>query len=342
MGFLDLFGNRDIVLDTSFLEQWPKRLIKQQRIDELLKKLLKEVEKRRRHIEEIRTNLSDVRIKKRFPERAIPLYDKHLPIVIKSINIIISKSDLINDVFLIEEQQEEFRKALQRYHQETEKSIASLKEFLKEELLTLNKQIRKLEDSILGLTPPLEERGLNNIKELKKIIEEYTNNREKEKRLFELKDKVLENIDRLERRKRKIKEKIEYYTKNARNPKFRELIAEEETLLKEKDEIKVKNLLEDEEDVLLKPITQRLAFLRKKMIADITSLNINEQRTFLDSVKDELLLERRKEERINDLLNELSLTFYQKKFLSLLEPFKVQIADSEEEKLEDGEEDKKD
>jgi hypothetical protein len=106
------------------------------------------------------------------------------------------------------------------------------------------------------------------------------------------------------------------------------LIAEEEQLLDKVDEVKTKFLPPEQEEAELKLPLQRIAFLRKQMITDITSMNINEQRSFVEAVKDDLRLRKKKLERVDEVLATMSFTAYRSKFAALVEPFKVRIEDA--------------
>jgi hypothetical protein len=320
---------RAIILDVATLEKWPEQLLRHARVNEAMDTFLKDVERKSGKVHETKARLTDPRLKqKRFPERAYPIYDEHLPLIIKELEGVLHEAEFINDVFLIEEQQERFREAMASYHEQTRKSITALKEFLGQELSQLNQSVRDLEDAALRITPMLEQARFPSIKELKRLIEEYKATREKERKLITYRENLLKEIDALDAKKLKIKERIKSYAERARDPRYKELIAEEEGLLTQEEEITIKGLPEAEQEELLKPIEQRLAFIRKQMINDITALNINEQRTFLDAVKDDLLLARRKLERCDELLADLHFDTYRQKFATLVEPFKARIEDA--------------
>ena len=318
-----------ILLDVTSLDKWPEQLIRHARIAEAMTAFLKEVERKAGKVHEAKAKLTDPRLKaKKFPERAHPIYDEHLPLLLEELETVLHEAELVNDVYLIEEQQARFRGAVATYHESTRKSITALKEFLSEELTHLNQAIRDLEDACLWITPKLEEAKFTNIKELKRLIGEYKGTREKERKLQALKGELMDEIGRLDTKKIKIKERIKKIAENARDPRYKELIAEEEALHEQEEEIRLKGLPDEELDTMLKPVQQRLAFIRKQMINDITALNINEQRGFLDAVKDELLLAQRKLDRCDELLSELRFETYRQKFSVLVEPFKARIEDA--------------
>ncbi len=329
MGIADLFGRKDpeLVLDIATLDKWPERLLRHQRIPDAMASYLKEVERRKRRANEQKSRLADARIRNRFPERALPIYDEHLPGLLKDVESLLAKANIIDDVFLVEEQQKDFQEALTDYRELTERAYSALREFAGQELLTLNERLRDLEDAVLSITPVLEERSFPAIKELKEAIHEFTENKEKEAKLKELKKDLLLELDNYEGRRLKIKERIRKYTEQARNPQFKELLAEEDALVQQQDDLKVRGLSKDEEDALLKPVLQRLVYIRKQMINDITALNINEQRAFLDAVKDDILLRKKKLERVDELLDKYGFASFRTRLDHLVLPFRARIED---------------
>ncbi len=58
-------------------------------------------------------------------------------------------------------------------------------------------------------------------------------------------------------------------------------------------------------------------------------MNINEQRTFLEAVKDDIRLARRKQERVGELLGELSYDRFRERFRQALGPFNVRIEEAD-------------
>jgi hypothetical protein len=319
---------RELVLDMAAIERWPERLIRNARLNEAVTTFLKEVERKQGRIRQAKAALTDTRLRdKKVPERAFPIYDEHVPVIVKAVEMLLT-SGFTDSPFLIEEQQEAFRQAITSYQEETRKSAAAIKEFLGPELAELGEGVRELEDTVIGLSGTLEQTKLANIKAVKQLAEEYVKSRPRELKLTEARTVIMKEVDTLEARKRKIKERIAYYTEQARNPKFKELIAEEEELLKKSDEVKVHGHPPEEEEKQLAPITSRLAFIRKQMINDITAMNINEQRSFLESVKDDLLLRKQKLERIDEALQQLSTDAFKLKVAGELEGLNARIEEA--------------
>lgn len=332
MGLFDRFfgsGNREMILDAAVLEKWPDRLIRQQLLHEHLDEYLYRVEKKRDKVAHLHSKIADPSLKERVPERARPILEEHVALMSDAIAHLLKATNVIRDLFLIEEQQEDFRDAISTYRRKTEKSRSALREFLESELHELDQAIRSLEDAMLSITPVLEEKHFSNIKQAKKIIEEYKSTRQKEKKLQHLHELLRKELDTLEEKRIKHKEKIRYFMERAKSSRFKELLAEEESLLEKVDEIKVRDLPPEVEEQELHPLTQRLAFLRKQMINDITAMNINEQRTFLEATKDNIRLRRRKLERVEEMLQEVSWQQYRLRLMSALEPFNVRIEDVE-------------
>lgn len=331
MGLFDLFGSRKespLTLDAASLEKWPERLLRRKEIPQRMATHIRDVERQRRRLQEAAERLIDPLVRdRRVPERARPVFDEHAPIVAAAARGLAGKGQLINDVFLVEAQQQDFQEAIAEYREATGKSVPALREFLNEELFRLEEGVQGLEDAMLAITPSLDQSGFSAIRQVKLLIEEYKGSRKRERQLLTLRERLMAELDGWEAKRRRHKEKINYYTERSRDSKFKELIAEEEELLDRVDAIKVRCLPSEEEERELRPLNQRLAFLRKQMINDITAMNINEQRTFLEATKDEIRLAKRKLERVDDLLAELSFDAYRNRFLQLLEPFNVRIED---------------
>lgn len=327
MGLFDLFGTKatTLTLDVATMERWPDRLIRRQGLDKALREHHERVLAAREKVEHAKEALSDPAHRTELPESIQPLYDTHLPTLRNAIEDLLLTTVLSNNLFNVEEEIASFQEALTTYQEVTSKSTHALKEYLGEPLHQLQKALQELEDAMVSILPQLEQKEYGAIKSLREKITEYKESREREAKLQKLKELLLKELDILEAKKRKEKERIKFFMERARNNKFKELIAEEEELLKEMDAIKVKGLPDEEK--ALAPIKERLAWLRKQMINDITAMNINEQRTFLEATKDEIRLRRRKLERIDELLTDLSFETYKEKFFALLEPFNVRIED---------------
>ncbi len=329
MALFDRFAKTKLILDAATMEKWPERLLRHRRLDEELRKGLDAVSGRAAALRAAKERLADPRLKRKVPERAVPIYEEHLPRILKEAERLAERATFVEDLFLMEEQRSEFQERLTAYRESTQKSVAALKEFFADELRGIAEAAQGLEDETIRLVERLETKDLDAIRRIKATIEEYRQGREKERKLRELQAVILDELETYEKRRRKIKEKIQYYTEQARSGRYKELIAEEEELLEKSDAITVRNLSADEEERQLHPIRQRLAFLRKQMINDITAMNINEQRTFLEAVKDEIRVRRRKLERIGELLGALGYDAYRAKLQELLRPFDARIEDAE-------------
>ncbi len=333
MALFDLFGKREpsaLTLDAATLNKWPDRLLRRQKLHDALDIYVNALDKHRDRVEKSVKRVSDPGLAdQRVPERAREVYDEHLPTIRAAAYNLLDRTIVVGDLFLIEAQQEEFQQALADFKEGTQKSTAALKEFFDEELAELNESVRILEDGMLSIYPKLEEGKFSNIKAVKRLIDEFKETREKEQKLKLLHKQTLDELDAYEARRLKHKDKIQYFTERARDGKFKELIAEEGELLDQADEIKIKGLPAEEEAKLLEPIKQRLSWLRKQMINDITAMNINEQRTFLESAKDEIWLRKKKLERIEEMLGELSFETYKAKLIPHIEPFNARIEDAD-------------
>ncbi|MBR9692547.1 hypothetical protein GOV07_01305 [Candidatus Woesearchaeota archaeon] len=330
MGIFDLFGKREpsmMTLDAATLQKWPDRLLRRQGLDKVMRNYARNIERARGKVENAKEQLSDPRHREDVPERAHSVYDEHLPVVRNAIEDLLLHTVIGDNPFQADNQQEGFQEALVSYHEVTSKSVAALKEFLTPELQLLSDEMKGLEDTMVNLLPELEKRNYSSLKELKLLIVSYDETREKDRKLQQLRELLLKEVDALETKRIKHKERIAYFMDRARDNKYKELIAEEEELLEQVDEIKVRGLSPEEQEKELEPLKQRLAWIRKQMIHDITAMNINEQRTFLEATKDDIRLRKRKLERVDELLHNLSFDTYKQKFLTLLAPFNVRIED---------------
>ncbi len=322
-------GRRGIILDVVTMERWPQRLVRHQGLETALTEWTRAVEEARGAVERAAQHLSDPALLDRIPERAQPIYDEHLPSLRSAVQELLDQTVVIADAFLADVQQDDFRAAFERFRDDVRKPSAALKEFLGGELTLLTDAVAGLEDAILSLYPTLEKASFENLKKVKELVEEFKSSREKVVKLEHLKQEISEELEALERKRRKHKEKIAYFMERAKNGKYKELLAEEESLLREQDAIKVRDLPEEEEERMLAPIRQRLSWLRKQMINDITAMNINEQRTFLESVKDDIKLRKRQLERIEERLAELSFDAFRPKFIRVLGPFNARIEEAD-------------
>jgi hypothetical protein len=329
MGLFDLFGKRQssVILDAATMSQWPERLLRKQGLDEEMNSFIKGIVKGTEGVSEMRAYLAEPALQQKVPERAAALYEEHLPLILNATEELLASSKIIDDIFLIEEQQRDFQESLSQYREKTAKSHAALKEFFPNELEELNAKVKELEDAMISISPRLDEKRYNEIKELKSLIEEYTMSRPKEKKAKELKEHLLQEIEVLEAKRLKHKGKIAQYIERAKNREHQGLIAEEERILEKMDSIKVRMLAPEEEVEQLKPLQEQISILRKQMIHDVTAMNISEQRLFLERTKDDLRLRQRKLERVDELLTELSYENYRTKFASVLEPFNAKIED---------------
>jgi|GEM_PF-1946949 len=318
-----------LVLDFTSLDKWPEKIVRHKRIQDDVVRVLKEAEKRKQKLMELKAKLSEARIREqKFPERALEIYDEHMPSFVRELETVLKAASLSDDVFKLEEQHEAFQKAMDSYKERTQKPVSALKEFLGQELLEVNAKLRALEDVLISLLSLLEEKKFSHVKELQIAIKEYNESRDKEAKLLALKEQLNKEIDDLDSRKIKIKEKIHQYSSQARSNKFMELFSEEEQLLDQIDAVKIKSPSVEEEEVLLKPLQQRLAYIRKQMINDITALNINEQRGFLEVVKDDLHLRQQKLARIEELLSKYHADAFKQRFETLLLPLNAKIEDA--------------
>ncbi len=331
MGFKEFFSpgkERELTLDIASLDKWPERLVRQQRLHEALATWLKDLERCRVKASEAKSRLTDPRLKaKKVPERGATIYEEHVKVLVERVDDLLKAVPSIEDVYLAETQQESFQNALKTYQESTRKSVAALKEYFGSELGSLSDRLRELEDTVLRFTATLDAANFSNVKGLKIAIDEYKASRQKEAQLQRLRTQLQGEIGVLEGRRLKIKEKIAYYIERAKTSAYKDLIAEEEQLLDKVDEVKTKFLPVEQEESELKPLLSRLAFLRKQMITDITSMNINEQRSFLENVKDDLRLRKKKLERVEEVLATMSFSTYRTRFAHLVEPFKVRIED---------------
>lgn len=329
MGLFDIFsGQSQLTLDVATMERWPERLLRRQRLNRAMEVYLREVENAKRELMLAKQHLKSPELKEQVPERASVIYDEHLPAIIDAINELEAGASFVESIFLVEDQQEEFRNALDEYKAATQKGHDSLKEYLGDDLAALRDSVRNLEDAVLSITPVLEETHFQNIKQLKVLIDTYKATREKEERLDQLHEQLHTEIDELESKRRRIKEKINYYVERSRDSKYQELIAEEARILDQIDDIKNRDYDADEELRELKPLNQRLATIRKKMIHDVTALNISEQRGFLQHTKDRLRVAKKKLARVTELLEELSFETFRRNMVELLEPFGARIEDA--------------
>lgn len=318
-----------IVLDMTQIDRWPEKLLRASRVQERVHDHLKETARHMDAVREAKAALTDPRLKEsRIPERAEAIFDEHLPLLLREVDALLDAARFPDDPFLIEKHHDRFRDALKRYQDSTAKSQTALQEYLGPELHGLGDRLHGLEDSAIGLSQSLEEGRLANIVAIKAAVEEHEATRAKEQKLIAMKRDAMDEVDRLEARKRKIKERIAYYSEQARNPRFKELISEEEELLRKLDELRATPRPPEQQEPLERPIAQRLAFLRKQMINDITAMNINEQRTFLEAAKDEILLRRRRLERIDELLGQLGSEAFKAKVMPLIEPFDAIIEEA--------------
>ncbi|RME32084.1 hypothetical protein D6789_00660 [Candidatus Woesearchaeota archaeon] len=329
MGLFDIFGGQSqLTLDVATMERWPERLLRRQRLTRAMDVYLKDIENAKRELLLAKQALKDPAVKDKVPERASIIYEEHLPALLDAVNELEAGAAFVDNIFLVEDQQEEFRKALEEFKEASQKPHDSLKEYLGDELSRLRECVRNLEDAVLSITPVLEETHFKNIKELKVLIDTYKATRSKEERLEELYEQLQREIDELESKKLRIKDKISYYVERSRNSKFQELIAEEAQLIDRIEDIKNRDYDAADEERELKPLNQRLAMIRKQMIHDVTALNISEQRTFLQDTKDRLRIAKKKLARVNELLEELSFETFRRKMVELLEPFGARIEDA--------------
>jgi len=322
-------GTGRIILDVATMERWPARLVRHQGLDAVMRDLVRQVEAKRAIVEQARERLGDPELLDRVPERAQPIYDEHLPRLRRMTQELLDTTLVLDDAFLIDAQEEAFRTVLKAFRDGTRKSVTALKEFLGPELLALDEAVAAMEDAMLAAYPALEKASFQNIKEVKLLIDDYRATRKKVVKLERLRDELRAELERLERKRRKHKEKISFFMGRARNSKYKGLLAEEEQLLGQMDKVKVKSLPAEEEERELAPIKQRLTWIRKQMIDDITAMNINEQRTFLESVKDDLKLRRRQLERVEERLEELSFDSYRPRLVEALAPFNARIEEAD-------------
>ncbi len=333
MGFLDIFSRRGgraaLTLDAARMDRWPERLVRHRGLAEDMQRFVDEVEHHRKAVEYATTKLGDPMLLKKVPERAQPVYDEHLPLIRKEVQDLLDRTLVIDDLFLIEAQQQDFQSVLTGFKDRTRKSNAALNEYLGDELHLLNGAVQALEDAMLALYPKLDTAGFANIKKVKELVEDYKGTREKVRKLEALRERLSAELDVLEVKRLRHKEKIRFFSERARNSKYKELIAEEQDLLDQADAIKVKGFSEEEEAKRLEPINQRLAWLRKQMISDITAMNINEQRTFLEAAKDDIRLRQRKLERVEELLDSLSFDAYRPRLVEALTPLNARVEDAD-------------
>lgn len=329
MGIFDIFsGPQRLTLDATSMEKWPDRLIRKQGLHRAFDTYLQNVSRQRGFVEDAKSDLTDPALQEKIPDRAYELYKQHLPAIVRNVDELLNETDFVDNPFLVDEQQERFREALQSYEEQTRKSRSALSEFLGGELSVLQEHLRALEDAILSINPIFDEARFGNIHELKQLIDEYQRTRPRERRVTEIRNELLGEIDRLEAKKRRIKEKITYYVERSKSSKFQELIAEEARIIAEMDEVKEQNLTPADEEHDLKPLQQRIATIRKQMINDVTALNISEQRSFLEATKDHLRSTKRKLTRAEEILAELNFETFRRKFATLLEPFGARIEDT--------------
>ncbi len=327
MGLLDIFGGQSrLTLDVATMERWPERLIRRQRLNRAMDAYLRDIAQAKQALASARQRLTSADLQERVPERAKSIYEEHLPTILDAVNELEAGAAFVDNLFLVEEQQQEFLRALSEFKEQTMKPQEALSEFCGDELALLRERVRDLEDAVLSITPVLEETHFKNIRELKVLIDTYKATRGKEEKLKQLYTELQNEIEELENKKRRIKEKINYYVERAKNSRFQELIAEEARVLERIEDIK--NRDEEDEERALKPLNQRLAVIRKQMIHDVTALNISEQRSFLQHTRDHLRAAKKKLARVNELLEELSFETFRRSMVELLEPFGARIEDA--------------
>jgi len=158
MGILDVFGKRErtVILDVTTMERWPDRLIRQQRLDAAFREHVASLERSKAAVNDAKDALADPRAKRNVPERALPIYDEHVPAMLAAVDQLLAQAQPADDLYAIDERQAQFQAALTRYRERTQKAAAALKDFLGHELRDLDAKVRKLEDCFLAITPRLE------------------------------------------------------------------------------------------------------------------------------------------------------------------------------------------
>ncbi len=330
MGLFDLFRSREesLVLDVASLERWPSRLARRARLDERLDRFRRRVEEGKSRVARAKAALTRPSLREGLEERERAVHDEWLPTLLRAVEELLDRTVVPADPFRAEEAQESFREALEEYRDLARKSVAALGEFYEEELRALDDAIRSLEDVIIGFTAQLEEARFSQLLEVKRLVEEYRATRGEEERLRRERERVAAEVELLEAKRLRIKERIRSYAERARNSRFKELLAEEEELLGEADRVREEGLSPEEEEEALRPLRERLRFLRKKMIHDVTALNITEQRSFLEGVKEGLREKRRFLAEIDARLGDLSFEAFRPRFQEALAPFNVRIEEA--------------
>lgn len=320
MGLLDLFKkDQELCLQVIHLEKWPQKLIKQQKLDLEIKKFLKRIDQKKRSLNEAKAKLTNPNIN--VPNRAKEMFDEHSQLIVQELDNLIEKSNFIDDIFLINEQKEDFGTMIVIFRDLTRKSFSTLKEFVNSELLQITRALNELEDEVINLNQLFEKTKFENIIKIKQSIDDYRKTRGKSS-LIENKKRELETrIEHLENKKLKINSKIKEYLENAKG-NSKAILEQEKKLLED-----IRAIEEGIDHGDIKILKEELKELKRKMINDITAMNINEQKRFLQGVEEDLKTLKTQINKIKTEYNNLSLDNTVSEIKNYLEGFKVRFED---------------
>jgi len=320
MALIDLFKkDQELCLQVINLENWPLQLVKKQKLDYEMKKFLKRFEQKRKALSEAKTKLSDPSIN--VPERAQEMFFEHSQLVMNELDNLLEKSAIINDIFLLEEQKKDISTLIIIVRDVTRKSFSILKEFANKELLGITRALNEFEDELLALNPLFEKTGFENIVKTKKLIDDYRGSRGKADFVDRKKKALEQKIVLLKEKKEKIKRKIIEYRQNAKS-NSKELLDKEEELL-----LKINDVKEGFDSGNMELLKEELTSLRRKMINNITVMNINEQKRFLKGVEEDLKTLKSNHEELVKTHNNLGLDNSVKTIKELLKNFEVRFED---------------